>query len=490
MNKEIKHLYQELTPAHKEALQLTFKKSPRMLRYIQALDDLGYVSTQKAIQLIYSDDTRHIDDATLMNRFYKLRRNLHLHLLQVCQNNLKSSTDEEIELKFLQLLSQKNEHAYLLERAQKLEKKCWEDNLFELLPDLLNLIISALHFYQPENTKKIAAYIEKLDQANDLLYTLYKFKNYTNTFRLQIITANNYEELATHYSSIINKMRRKANLLKPYARFNLIYHYTGFLVGSQLYNIVYKTGNVLSRHLNQLEKLLAQHPHMPIVSYIPNHRVYSLNSILINRAVYWYQKGNSTKSYESILQYEQLIDRHSDVYIRNTVNEFHNILLCCWGAKEYNAVLKYAQELKTFQSINSSIEREMPYYIYEMMAYTGLYPKKKHTNPLKLIALGGKFLKKSDQSCVWMYEAVGSFALVYGFFEQSRYYLEHPLLLEFQAKIPKDLRTVELLNLAEADDKRGLHSFLLKIKAKKKEVYPRTLLTHFNELEMLTKLFL
>ena len=490
MNKEIKHLYQELSPANKVQLLEDFKKSPKMLSYVQALEELGYISTLKAIQIVYAEEAQKVEHTTLINRFYKLRRALHIHLLQLLKNTLKSSTEEETELKFLQLLLLKNEHAYVLERAKKLEQKCWEDNLFELLPELIHVIISAIHFHQSSNIDEIASYIEKLDTANDLLHTLNKFKNYVNTFRLKLIKASSYDDIITHYTHVINKMRRKAGILKKYKRFSLIYHYTGFAIGSQMQTLVQKTGNVLTRHLNQLEKILSEYPNIPIISHIPNHRLRTVDILLLKQAVYWYQKGNLKKSYQCILKTEQLAQENKTLYITRSGNDFHNIIICCWAAKEYEAIFKYTKGLKEHQQSNLSQKKETPYFIYDLLAYTGLFPKKKHPDPLQLIKLTNQFLKDSDENSIWAYEIIGTFAMVYGYFEQSRAFLEHPPFLENHKSIPNNIATIELLDLLESNDKHKLHEFILRIRKTKEQSKSRSQISHLNELEMLTKLFL
>lgn len=490
MNKEIKHLYQELSLENKAQLQLDFKKSPKMLSYLQALEEVEYLSTQKAIQVIYADESALVENTTLINRFYKLRHTLHIHLLQLLKNTLKSSTEEETELKFLQLLLLKNEHAYVLKKAKKLEQKCWEDNIFELLPELINVIISSIHFHQSSNVTEIAAYIEKLDQANDLLYELNKFKNYVNTFRLKLLNTYTYDDVITHYTQIIKKMRRKASTLKEHTRFSLIYHYIGFMIGSQIQTLVQKTGNVLTRHLNQLEKILAEHPNMPIIKYIPNYRLHTTDSLLLKQALYWYQKGNMQKSYSCILKEEQLIQENNNIYLIRSDSDFHNILICCWGAKEYEAVLKYTKEFKDFQLSNTSIKKETPYFVYELLGYPGLFPEKKHPNPLQLIKMTNQFLKDSDENSTWVYEIVGTFAMVYGYFEQSRAFLEHPPLVKMHQSIPDNILTIELLDVLESKNQNGLHQFIHRVRKTKEQSESRKLISHLNELEMLAKLFL
>ena len=119
-----------------------------------------------------------------------------------------------------------------------------------------------------------------------------------------------------------------------------------------------------------------------------------------------------------------------------------------------------------------------------------MFPKKKHPNPLQLIQLINQFLKDSDENSTWVYEVVGTFCMVYGYFEQSRTYLEHPPLMKTYKSNPNSILTIELLDLLESKNKEALHQFILRIRNTKKQTQSRKLISHLNELEMLTKLFL
>ena len=402
MNKEIKQLYEELSINEKERLRTHFSKSPKMQLYLEALDQFGLVSTTKAIQILYEAERERTDERILINRFYKLRRVLYLHLLQNLKKYSKGLTVEEAELNFLRLLSLKNEHAYLLDKALLLEKKCWEDNTFELIPDLIHLIILALHAHQSRNIAMIRTYIEKLDTANELLYTLNQFKNYVNVFRVEFIDGIHDEGITEQYHQILKKMRRKANGLKEYPRFKLLYHYTGFSIGSLLQKIVHDKSNILVRHLNQLDKLLKECPTSPILTYCSNHRIHDTISLEIKRAIYWHNKEEPKKSYQAIEKYERFRTTYPTLYLSETGNTFYNIILCCIGAKEYQAVLEYTRRLKDFQLTNAAVKEETPYYIFEILAYTGLYPSVKHENPASLIQRGRAFLKDADERSTWI----------------------------------------------------------------------------------------
>ncbi len=476
----------ELSTPAKKALWAEHKDAPKLWRYLEILETNEPFSTPKAVQAIYKEDMDTIAPQVLYNRFYKLRKVLRIKLLDKLKNTLKSYTVEEVELKFLQLLSLKNEHAHVLEKAQKLEKKCWEDNLFELLPDLIQLIINALHFHQSQQSDTIRAYIEKLELASKLQYVLYQSKNEVNSFRSYILGGYNLEEITTHYNQVVNKMRRRATTWKAYQRFSLIYHHISFTIGAQLQNIVHKSGNVLTRHLNQMEKILDTNPYMPAVNYMVHHRLYFLHQLLLNKAVYWYQKGKPKKSYGYILDFQNNKNSNPEVYLPESERDYYNILLCCWAAKQYQAMLLYTDALREFQVNNGAVKTATPYFVYEILAYTGLYPKEYHPNAQQLINTAKKFLTTADEHADWIYGIVGTFALLYKDYKKSRQLLEHPPLLAEYQQLEYNIPTIELLDAIEDGRYETLLQLIQKIRLYQQKNTDRDVLTHLEELERLT----
>lgn len=490
MNKKIRHLYEELSAADKMQLLENFAQSPKMLRYIQLLNTEKIISTPKAIQAIYKEEQAKIENTVLTNRFYKLRQVLHLHLLESLKYQLKSITEEQIELNFIKLLLVKNDHAYALEKGKKLEQRCWDQNLFELLPELINSIILALHSYDSHNIAEMKQYVEKLEVANTLQYTFYELSNMVNSFRLKYISGHNNEELSTHYLSILTKIRRKITPLKAYPRFKLIYHYLGFSIGSLLQLTVSTTSNILTRHLNQLEQLLSDFPDIPILTYQPNHRIYNSVDLALKKAIFWYQKAKSKKSYKAILEMEQLRQQQQDIYIPITTNNLYNIVLCCLGAKEYEAALQYTQEIKEHQLQNAAIKTEFPYHVYELLAYTGLYPKKKHPAPEKLMLATEAFLQQGDEKHTWIYEVLGTFAMLYGFLKKSKMLLEHEPLAKEHEAFGVPIFTRDLLYLVIEGDRSKISHFIKEVRKERKSSNARDVILHLSDLEQLAKHFL
>lgn len=490
MNQEMKHLYEGLSTEKKQQLKVTFEQSPKMLQYIHLLDKQGFVSTPKAISIIYQEEQEKIQDKVLINRFYKLRSKLHLHLLDQMKQHPNSQTKEEKELAFLRLLVIKNEHAYALKKLKVLEQKCWEDNLFELLPEVIELINSALHGHQPNNIEAITTYFQKAELANELLYNLQKFKNYIVSFRTTYEIESCIPDFVEVYQTTINKMRRKATSLKDYPRFSLIYHYVAFSIGCQIGPNTAFIGNILVRHINKLKKLLADHPNMPMDVYIPNHRVFNLDFIYHQEAMLWYHKDKSKKSYQCLLKSKQLRQDHPEVYIKTFNGTLHNAILCCLGAKQYNMAFDYLEEIKEFQLTNTSTYADIPYFVYEAIIYIGCFPHKKHPSPIQLIEQLGIYTKQMSASSAWIYDVVGSFCLLYQQLEQSKYFLEQPALVEYyKIYVQCDLYSLDVLKLVMAKDALGLKKLIQKIVALKKQTTHKGILMHLNDLKKLAEQF-
>ena len=153
-------------------------------------------------------------------------------------------------------------------------------------------------------------------------------------------------------------------------------------------------------------------------------------------------------------------------------------------------MLRYAQEFKEFQINNASLKTEVPYFVYEILAYTGLYPKEKHPNPVALIRTTEKFLETADEKSIWIYSVVGTFALLCGDYKRSRRLLEYPPMVKEHERVEYNIQTIELLDAVEANSYEALIALINKIRLYKKKNTNRDVLTHLNELEMLTKTFL
>lgn len=487
MNKSIHYLYQALAPKEKKQLFENYENAPKMLAYLHFLEQSpkpNAAFTDRVLAIIYEKEIHQVEEHTLINRFYKLRQSLHQKLIHLCRNQITIHTEEVIELQFLELLASKDEYSYLLPRAQKLEQKCWDSNLFEILPDVLHLIALALHSSQANNIDLQIIYHDKLEKANELLSILNQLKHLTNSFRLDTITLDNRASLGEAYKKAIHKIQRKIRGF-DYPRFKLIYHYTSFIIGSNLQDIAINNGNILTRHLNQLDKLMEQYPTMPILRYRKNHRIYDTDSLLIKKSLYWYVKKNTKKSIQYIVENVRLKDNNPTIYIPTSEPDTHNLLICCFGTKEYFTSLHFIEQLKEFQLKNKSVTQDIPYFIYEMIAYSGMYPKHKHPAPELLTNKAIPYLEKHGEKVKWVFEPVSEFTLLYGFLDICERYATHPILLQQNSAYGIKHSTKDVLKLVKNKDKDGLLQLLKEVKQAKKNTTSTVLIHHLEDIRQL-----
>lgn len=492
MNRDIKYLYELLTAEEHLVLKADFHRSPKMISYLHLLEEYGLVNTPKAVSVIYQEEEKEgqIDKNVLVNRFYKLRSKLHLYLLKLSQGIQESMTEEERELYFLRRLVLKNEFTYALAKAKVLEQKCWTDNLFEILPQVIELIQTALHGAEPNNLEALKVYLNKAMIVSDLATELQRFKNYIITFRLNYNVERGPRELEKSYKKSITQMSRRVKTLKEYPRFSLLYHYIAFCVGSQLGEKTAQINNSLARHLNKLKKMLEANPSMPIDNYVPSHRIFNRDFLTYQEAMYWYYRGDVTKSYQCLSISQQIREQHPKLYFKNFPGTLHNAFLCCLTAKEYQGGLFYLELIKEQQIMNDAVYADIPYFVYEGILYTNGYSTLKHADPTILIQQLQYFLKKQDPNYIWVYTVIGTFSLLYKDWTTSRHYLMAPELDIFYQEIGIKASCSDVLALIEVDDKKGLIQLINKINTLKKETGQGRLLEHYEDVQKVAKHFL
>ena len=492
MNRDIKYLYELLTAQERMALKTHFHRSPKMISYLHLLEEYGLVNTPKAVSAIYQEEEKEgqIDKNVLVNRFYKLRGKLHLYLLQLSRGIQESMTEEEQELYFLRRLVLKNEFAYALEKLKILEQKCWADNLFEILPQVIDLIQTALHGAEPNNLEELKVYIDKATKVSELTVELQRFKNYIINFRLSYDVEKDEVGFEKIYKKSITQISRRVKILKEYPRFSLLYHYIAFCIGSQIGEKTTLINNSLARHLNKLKKMLEANPSMPIDNYVPNHRIFNRDFLTYQEAMHWYYRGDVTKSYHCLYNSQQIREQHPDLYFKNFPGTLHNAVLCCLAAKEYQGGLFYLELIKEQQIMNDAVYADIPYFVYEGILYTNGYPTLHHVDPAMLIQQLKHFLKKQNPNYIWVYTVIGTFSLLYKDWATSRHYLMAPELEAFYQEVGIKVSSREVLALVEVDDKKGLIQLINQINTLKKEIGQGRLLEHYEDVQKVAKHFL
>jgi hypothetical protein len=177
MNKEVFDVYKKMTEVEKSELNFKFKDSPVGIKFLSFLNTTTNrnFKNREVVDFIYSNE-KEKEYNVLENRYFKLRKKIYDELVAITSSQPASQAnmlaEEEKKLfkaKSLALVENK-ESAY--KQLIELEKECWQKNIFELLPTIIDLLIFLNQsFNQHEKNKPLYGRYEK---AMDLLYDIQK----------------------------------------------------------------------------------------------------------------------------------------------------------------------------------------------------------------------------------------------------------------------------------------------------------------------------
>lgn len=483
MNREIKYLYERLNSAKKAILKEHFQASPKMLIYLELIAEHPALNTNKAVHKIYQEELETTPRPVLLNRFYKLRQKLRLWLLQQLRDHPMCLTQEEQELAFLRLLVIQNEYSYALEQLYVFEQVCWKRNLFELLPETLELILRCLRGVEQLNRQKMVAFIERQALADQLLQTFRTMKRYSNSFF-------DMQYMEENFKLILPKIKRLIKPYKAYPRFSIFYHYLGFVLGSLLEPAVKSNSNAIKRHLNKFKALLDEYPNIPIRLFEPYHKEKLMIHFLHAEATYWYLKSDFKASCQCLDERKVLIQKSPNLNIDIAASNLKNIILYYLVGDREEDALEYLNQFYAFVHMNGEENLDAPPLIFKVVIYARLYPRQQLEKPYDLVAEVKEYLKQIHPSQKYIYEVFAQYCLAYGFFQEARRLLEHPSLLAFLKERNLDNMSLKLLDLLEEEDVEGLQEYEKELKVCLEQRSVQNLVLHYTGLMKITANYL
>lgn len=375
MNEEVLRLYQNLESSRKKHLEEIFQESPKTLLFIEFLANCDKrFKTPKAVNFIYKEELEELPYTTLVNRYYKLRQSLKEWLLAQLKHSSVCFTAEEQELAFLRLLVVKNQFAYALDLLKNLEKKCWEANLFEILPEVLQLIIRCIRSVLKYDDPQRKEYQEKFKLAIDLLEILQ-----TMQYKFQYIYSHPDE-----YQSIIASLRREIKKHKQYHRFTLLYHYIAFSTGVFLPEISTKSRNALSRHINQYEKLSQKHKNTPITYFEPYHREKIEIDLCLRQAMFDQSRLLFKRALKEAKKHQELTQKYDFLHPPRSENRYLNLIYVAICGEGFDFALKLLKELELFYEEQELDHSPLRLHMEYMNVYNNAFPSKRCPNPKEL----------------------------------------------------------------------------------------------------------
>jgi len=264
MNPVLVDTYKKLSETQKTELHQKHKDSLVMLRLHDYLGQLTTADFKTSDAVTYVYKGSHEDYRVLENRYFKLRKKLIDDMQSLSGSAAPQQLPEEEAIlnqcKYL-LTSGDKKEAY--KKLTALEATCWERNIFELLPAILDTIIFCNQAFN-ELAKNKDAY-KRMEKAIALQYDVYR----VNMLSRQIYDVF-YTQGLKYAKPQYTALKELAEKNKEYPRFLMCYHYMSLYYKASAPEYI-DNMQVVSRHLTELKRLYAVYPHMPMMNYRANY---------------------------------------------------------------------------------------------------------------------------------------------------------------------------------------------------------------------------
>lgn len=363
MNEELHFLYKELPLLEQKNIYHTFEKAEKTKRLIKILETKGkYFSTAYAVANIYEEEMTTVDFKTLVNRFYKLRKELKDWLLQQLKNSPVALADAEKELMFMRQLVAINEYHQAEQRLVDLEKVCWDSNLFEILYKVIELRIKCVQFTFGVNHAKQQKLLESYQLAFELLGVLVKLK----TMGYGVAYKSTVEKELTMNNTL--KMLRR---YKMYPRFKKVYHYIIFSLNYASIDINKQT---LSRHLSSFRSITDANPTLPNVFLQKDYQQKDMLYFSIKEASF-YANRNEIEKALCIVKEVVKTEKATDIYLIKNTGYLYNIYFIGLCATDYDFAYQQLETYRLFIASNPIDEHDLPFEVIQLGFYCQAFPR-------------------------------------------------------------------------------------------------------------------
>ncbi|MDZ4844948.1 MAG: hypothetical protein SH857_05290 [Chitinophagales bacterium] len=428
------HLQLQKFPKEKlDSLRSHFRDAPKALKLLQ------FLTTQRseklnmchAVQHVYGAKAGDRNYTVYENRFYKLRKKIEDHLHEQDEPRMTTLTAEEKALMEAKSLIANGKFADAEKMLVTSEKNCRNKNIFEILPETIDLLIQARQSLNKlEGSKELH---QEFAEAITLYADMMEAKNLTR----QIYEVN-FKQGIKAAEPLFRRMAKLDRQHKKFPRFKLIYNFVAgyYKVGAGGTEYLDKT-NVTNRHIGVAKKIMQRYPEMPVVHYTANGQVTQRYRLMELQAMCYYNALRFAEAADEISQlYASVMQPQSPMNRMKNEILFTNILHMLVAASRYKEALKVAQEYLKFLIENKRHEQSGNAYAEIANIHVSMFPQPSGYNPLLL-------LKKADEHIAALKKT-------------NKNYFSRPMM----AMKVKLLLTLERYNEAEkliSDSKRQLH---------------------------------
>lgn len=398
-NALLQEKFSALSALQKEKLASGFKNAPLMLKLLAFLEDqkTNNFSAHACIHKVYGIELNDPGYKTVENRFFKLRKKL---IDALSENNEAGAQshylDEEMELRECIDLFNKGQKDLAYKRLEELEKRCWQKNLFELLPRVVDrLVFCNQSFNRIRDNKVIYKRYDEAARLNTLILQVLK--------KVRQVYEINYEKGITAAKSELRFIKKIADNNPKYPRFEFIYHHL---------SLYYKLGSaeyidkmqVLGKHHAAIKKIYQAHGNMTIF-YTPNYEYYQEVHLKEISMFYLYNKCDFEEAYKESCELKKFI---SDNNSPKAESFFYNAFRAELASGHYSDAKETLKEYMEVLRRNNQNDRLPFVYALQMMLFVHAYPKLKLENAAYTEKMFAQYIRwaQKNKNLIAPYEEV------------------------------------------------------------------------------------
>ncbi|MEW6470508.1 MAG: hypothetical protein AB1458_16470 [Bacteroidota bacterium] len=370
MNKELYDSFKKMGETARAEMRFRLKDSPVGLLLYDYLDKCTNRNfrNRDVVESIYKSELQTTPYAVLENRFFKLRKKFLEEYTSGSGPAADQLADQEKKLLHCRQLLGNNEKESAYQQLGALEKECWDKNIFELLPQVIDQMIFCNQSLNRLN-------------RNDSLYPclekaigLQADMNRANLLARKIYEIN-FREGLRYAKKELAEIKELADRNRDYPRFIMCYHHI---------SLYYKLGSadyvndmqVISRHFTQFKKLNEQYPLMPLLSYKANYNLYQHMHFSQISVFYHFNRCEFEEAYQAMKKMWDMVHGGLDIYrMYKAESVYFNMLSAQRAAGRYTEADKTIDDYIAFLKENGQPAR-MPYaYTQKAIVYCEAFPR-------------------------------------------------------------------------------------------------------------------
>ncbi len=371
INSAIVRNVKDLSVEAKAIFRKTFSKAPLMLAFLDFLEQQKQekFKTNEAVLYLYKIKNSHKDYVQYENRFFKLRKKLYDYFHSAVVETHPVFTPQEIQLHEIKNLTIAGRYKEASTLLINFEKKLWDENIFELLPEVLDL---AIHNNQMQRkTDENKPLYARLDLANELSFDIIEAKKLA-----RLIYDINMTLGIKEATPFFVKLQRLAIKHKKYPRFKLIYNLISANCKLGGGGLDFKPDfKITNRFIKVITKIHTLHPLMPdyrfIAGYTANQNYIFENLNVMNHfnAFHFRDAANLIKSvYDSVMEENSPLKR-----MRTPVFFTSSALVFTLGERPHDA-LKASKDFLSYVVDTNQTNNLLNAYIEIANADVWVYP--------------------------------------------------------------------------------------------------------------------